>query len=115
VGDRKKHDSSPTAPQEPEQNRGNRIQNNGLTGYEQDGDYCINDAMLHFEPVQPAAQNMKDQKEITGNKNGINCQLGCKRAEASGGILFHEQEIVEALKPCSIEASDCQITRLLWH
>jgi hypothetical protein len=93
VGDRKKHDSSPTAPQEPEQNRGNRIQNNGLTGYEQDGDDGINDAMLHFEPVQPAAQNMKDQKEITGNKNGINCQLGCKRAEASGGILFHEERL----------------------
>ena len=60
VGDWKKHDSSPTAPQEPEQNRGYRIQNNGLTSYEQDGDDRIKDAMLRFEPVQPVAQNMED-------------------------------------------------------
>ena len=47
-------------PQEPEQNRGYRIQNNGLTSYEQDGDDRIKDAMLGFELVQPVAQNMED-------------------------------------------------------
>src|SRR5262245_52761806 len=54
VRDWKKHDSSPTAPQEPEQNRGYSIQGNGLTSYEQDRDDCIKDAMLCFEAVQPA-------------------------------------------------------------
>jgi hypothetical protein len=49
-----------TAPQEPEQNRGYRIQDNGLTSYEQDGDDRIKDAMLGFELVQPVAQNMED-------------------------------------------------------
>ena len=60
VGDWEKHDLSPTAPHEPEQNRGYRIQNNGLTSYEQDGDDRIKNAMLRFEPVQPVAQNMED-------------------------------------------------------
>jgi hypothetical protein len=36
---------------------------------------------------------MKDYKEITGDKNRIDCQLGCKRAQASGGILFHEERL----------------------
>jgi hypothetical protein len=60
VGDWKKHDSSPRAPQEAEQNRGYRIQDNGLTSYEQDGDDRIKDPMLGFELVQPVAQNMED-------------------------------------------------------
>jgi hypothetical protein len=60
IGDWEKHDSSPTAPHEPEQNGGYRIQNNGLTSYEQDGDDRIKDAMLGFELVQPVAQNMED-------------------------------------------------------
>jgi hypothetical protein len=54
VGDRKKHDSSPTAPQKPEQDRGYRIKGNGLTSYEQDRDDGIKNAMLRFEAVQPA-------------------------------------------------------------
>jgi hypothetical protein len=58
VRDWKKHDSSPAAPQEPEQNRGYRIQKNSLTSYEQNGDDRIKDAMLRFEPVQPTAQQM---------------------------------------------------------
>src|SRR5215468_10422349 len=60
VGDWKKHDSSPTASQESEQHRGYRIQNNGLTSYEQDGDECINDAMPRFELVQPMAQKVQN-------------------------------------------------------
>jgi hypothetical protein len=38
---------------------------------------------------------MEDYKEITGDKNRIDCQLGCKRAQASGGILFHEERMSE--------------------
>jgi hypothetical protein len=95
VRDWKKHDSSPTAPQEPEQNRGYRIEGDGLASYQQDRDDCIKDAMLRFEPVQPAAQNMEDYKEITGDKNRIDCQLGCKQTQALGGILFHEERLRE--------------------
>src|SRR4029453_7394627 len=65
IGDWKKHDSSPTAPQEPEQNCGYRIQNNGLTSYEQDGDDCIKDAMLRFEREKPVGKQMKDTKKKT--------------------------------------------------
>jgi hypothetical protein len=93
IGDWKKHGLSPTAPQEAEQNRGYRIQNNGLTSYKQDGDDCIKNAMLRFELVQPAAQNMEDYKEITGDKNRVDCQLGCERAQAFGSILFHEERM----------------------
>jgi len=95
VRDRKKHDSSPAAPQEPEQNCGYRIQSNGLTGYEQERDDCIKDAMLRFEAVQPAAQNMEDYKEITGYKNRVDCQLGCKHTQAFGSILFHDERLRE--------------------
>jgi hypothetical protein len=93
VGDWKKHDLFPTAPQQPEQNRGYRIQNNGLTSYEQDGDERIKDAMPRFELVQPAAQKMEDQKEITCDKDRIDNQLSCERAQAFGGILFHEERL----------------------
>ena len=48
------------APQEAEQNRGYRIQDNGLTSYKQDGDDRIKEAMLGLELVQPVAQNMED-------------------------------------------------------
>jgi len=93
VRDWKKHDSPPTATQEPEQNRGYRIQNNGLTSYEQDGHKRINDAMLRFEAVQPVAQNMEDQKEIACDKDRIDNQLSCERAQAFGLIVFHEQRL----------------------
>jgi len=97
VGDWKKHDLSPTAPQEPEQHCGHRIQNNGLTSYEQDGDDCIKDAMLRFELVQPIAQKMQDQEKISGDKNRIDGQLDCKHAQAFGTVFLHE-ESVEGLK-----------------
>ena len=93
VRDWKKHDSSPTALKEPEQNRGYRIQNNGLTSYEQDGHKRINDAMLRFEAVQPVAQNMEDQKEIACDKDRIDNQLSRERAQAFGRILFYEQRL----------------------
>src|SRR5262245_44820416 len=60
MGGWKKHDSPPTATQKPKQSRGDRIQNNGLTSYKQDGHKRINDAMLRFELVQPVPQNMED-------------------------------------------------------
>src|SRR3954463_11263158 len=60
VGDRKKHDLSPTAPHEPEQNRSYCIQHNGLTSYKQNGDERINNPMLCFEPEQPVAQSVED-------------------------------------------------------
>src|SRR4030095_9876387 len=93
IGDWKKHDLPPTARQEPEQNRGYRIENNGLTSDKQDGHERINDAMLGFELIQPVAQKMQDQEEITCDKDGINRQLGCECAQALGSILFHEQRL----------------------
>jgi hypothetical protein len=60
VGDREKHDLLRTAPYEPEQNGGYRIENNRLTSYEQNGGECINNAMLRFEPVQPIPQDMEN-------------------------------------------------------
>ena len=89
----KKMDLSPTAAQEPEQHGRECIQNNGLTSNEQEGDYCVKDAMLHIEPIQPVAQEMQDQKEINGDKNRIDRQLGCKHAQAFGTVLFHEGSI----------------------
>src|SRR6187200_417468 len=41
VGDWEKHELSPTAPHEPEQERSYGIEDNGLTSYEQNGDECI--------------------------------------------------------------------------
>jgi hypothetical protein len=38
---------------------------------------------------------MEDYKEITGDKNRIDCQLGCKQTQALGGILFHEERLRE--------------------
>src|ERR1700740_1280673 len=73
VGDWKKHDLSPTAPQEAKQTRGQRIQSNGLTSYEQKRDDCIKDSMLGFELVPPTAQKVQDQKEVTGNENRVDC------------------------------------------
>src|SRR6266581_5504914 len=93
----KNMDLSPTVAQEPEQQRRHCIQNNGLTRNEQDGDYRVKDAMLHIEPVQPVAQKMQDQEEIDGDKNGIDRQLNCKRAQAFGTVLCHE-ESVEGVK-----------------
>jgi hypothetical protein len=93
IGDWKKHGLSRTATQEPEQNRGYRIQNNGLTSYEQDGQDGIKDAVLRFELVQPVAQNMEDEKEIACDKDRIDNQLSCERAQAFGSILFHEERL----------------------
>ena len=53
----------------------------------------VKDTMLRFELVQPVAQKMEDQEEITGDKNRIDYQLDCKRAQAFGSILFHEESV----------------------
>ena len=47
--------------------------------------------MLRFELVQPVAQEMQDQKEITCDKDRIDCQLGCEHSQALGSILFHDE------------------------
>ena len=91
MGDREKHELSPTSAQNPEQQGRYRIQHNGLTGNEQEGDYRVKDAMLHFEPVQPVAQKMQDQEKISGDQNRVDRQLDRKCAEALGIVLFHAE------------------------
>lgn len=61
-----------------------------MTGYEQNGEERIKNPMLRFEPEQPVAESMEDQKEITGDKNRIDHEFGCKRSQAFGSILFHD-------------------------
>jgi hypothetical protein len=90
MGDREKHGLSPTAAKESKQQGRHCIQDNGLPGNEQDGDYRIKDPMLRFEPVQPVAQKMQDRKEISGHKNRIDRQLNCKHAQTFGTVFFHE-------------------------
>jgi hypothetical protein len=76
-----------------------------LTSNEQEGDYCVKDAMLHIEPVQPIAQKMQDQEKIRGDKNCVDGQLDCKHAQAFGTVFLHE-ESVEGLKRYGIRASE---------
>src|SRR5207249_10303439 len=104
IGDREKHGLSPTAPQEPEQHSRECIQNNGLTGNEQEGDYRVKDAMLHIELVQPVAQKMQDQEKISGDKNCIDRQLDYKHAQAFGTVFLHEGR-VEGLKRYGFEVA----------
>src|SRR5206468_12703492 len=73
--DWKKHELSPAAAQEPKQKRGHSIQGNGLAGDEQECNSGIDVAMLRFEVIQPLAQEMKDQKEIANDQDGIDRQL----------------------------------------
>jgi hypothetical protein len=79
--------------QEAEQKRRYRVQYYGLGRDEQDGDYRVKDAMLCFEPVQPVAQKMQDQEEISSDKNCIDHQLNGKHAQAFGIIFFHEESV----------------------
>src|SRR5215469_7434746 len=105
MGDREKHGLSPMAAQEPEQQGRYRIQNNGLTGDKQKRDYRIKDTMLRFEPVEPVAQKMQDQEEISGDKQRIDRQLNCKHAQSFGTVSFHE-EGVEGLQRYSTRRSE---------
>jgi hypothetical protein len=91
MGDREKHELSPTSAQNPEQQGRYCIQHNGLTGNEQEGDYRIKDTVLRFESIQPVAQKMQDKEEVGSDQNRIDCKLGCKRAQALGIVLFHER------------------------
>ena len=75
--------------------------------------------MLRFELVQPLAQKMKNQEKITGDKDRIDCQLGRKRAQAFGSILFHEEQVKREVAKCEnaftfeeIRASDTLRLRL---
>jgi hypothetical protein len=90
---REKHGLSPTAANEPEQQSRHCIENNGLTGNEQEGDYRIKNTMLRFEPIQPVAQKMQDQEKICGDQDRIDGQLNCKDAQVLGTILFHEEDV----------------------
>jgi hypothetical protein len=69
VGDWKKHELFPASTQEAKQERRHRIQNNGLTGDEQNCDRRIHVTMLRLEPIQPIAKQMKNQKEIADDEN----------------------------------------------
>jgi len=103
MGDREKHGLSPTAAQEPKQQGRYCIQNYGLTGNEQNGDYGVEDAVLRFELVQRVAQQMQDQEKINGDKQRIDRQLNCKHAQTFGTVFFHEGGVdglnVIALRP----------------
>jgi hypothetical protein len=84
---------SPTSAQNPKQQGRYRVQHNGLTGDEQEGDYGVEDAVLRFEPIQPVAQKMQDQEKINGDQNRVDRQLDCKRAEALGVAFFHQERV----------------------
>jgi hypothetical protein len=99
VGDWEKHELFPAATQEPKQKRRHRVQNDGLTGNEQEGDAGIDIAMLRFEVVQPLAKQIKDEEKIANDKNRIDRKFDRKRSQTLGSFLFHE---TESLK----EASD---------
>lgn len=49
--------------------------------------------MLHFEPVQPIAQKMKNKEEVNGDENCVDHQLDCKHAQAFPSVLFHEERV----------------------
>jgi hypothetical protein len=74
----KKHELFPAAPQEAKQKRGHGIQSNGLAGDEQECNSGIDVAMLRFEVIQPLAQEMKNQKEIADDQDGIDRQFNGK-------------------------------------
>src|SRR5438093_13331937 len=97
VGDREKHQLSPTAPQEAKQEGRYRVQCDRLTGDKQKRDRRINVAMLRFKIEQPAAQKMKNQEEVDNDENRINRQFDRKRSQALSGVPSHEGKMDEAL------------------
>ena len=47
--------------------------------------------MMSFQPVQPIAKEMKNQKEIARHQRGIHRQFDGKSAQTLGSFLFHGQ------------------------
>src|ERR1041385_9054950 len=98
VGNWKKHTLSPPAAQKAEQKRRDRVQNDGLTGNEQERDDGVGDSMLRFQMEQPLAEKMKNQEEIDDDENRINHQFDYERSQTFGFFLFHGTDIVEAFE-----------------
>src|SRR5947207_15518373 len=72
VGDREKHQLSPTAPQEAKQEGRYRVQCDRLTGDKQKRDRRINVATLRLKVEHPVAQEMKNQEEVANDGDRIN-------------------------------------------
>jgi hypothetical protein len=91
VGDWEKHNLSRAAAQKPEQQSRHRVQNNGLASNQQKSERGVREAMALRELVQPFAQKVKNEKEITGHQNRVNGQFNPKRAQTLGSAFLHPE------------------------
>ena len=61
---------------------------------QKDGGDGIGVTVMSREVVQPAAQQMKHEKEVSDHKNRIDSQLDQKGLKGTGGSFFHGRSLV---------------------